>query len=115
MPNQFSVAFADLISVQTEVLGSAVLATVGAVATNKPALLSSVDKTDVLIEGGETDRGGFLLQMLTADFTSAPEEGDPVTCNGSAQGKALEVISFEEKNSGIYEITAGSFANPDNE
>jgi hypothetical protein len=111
MPNQFVVAFNQLIAVQTSVLGGAILATVGSVAANKPALLSEVDAHTEFIEGGMGETGGFTLEMLITDFSGVPTVGTAVTCNGSATGKTLHVIRDPKiVNGATYQIAVGDLS-----
>ncbi len=110
MPNQFALAFADLIAVQTEVLGAAILATVGAFAVNKPALISEVDMDAEFVEGGIGQGGGFTLEMLITDFSSQPTKGTAISANGSAAGKSLVLVKDAEIiNGATYRLTAGDF------
>lgn len=108
--NQFERAFDNLYRVQTRVLGEAIVATVGAYAVNKPAILGSVDTEMVVVSGGTANAGGFELQMKTSDFTTEPPDGTPVTCNGEATGKTLETSGSPQRKGGTWIIRAIDFA-----
>jgi hypothetical protein len=102
-------AWRELYAVQTEVIGVAIVATVGAVASSKPAIISETSLDNQIISGGVGEGGGFELQMLESDLSAAPAEAVAVTCNGSATGKALVLIS-SKLNNGLWYLTVGDFS-----
>lgn len=98
-------------TVQTDVLGVAILATVTGYGTSKPALLSGVDQADTYIEGSTAGAGNsFLLQILQSDLSAKPVQGTQVTCNGSASGLTLQVIESKLVNA-VWELTIGDIQN----
>lgn len=104
--NQFVLNFDEAIAVQTEVLGVAILATVTGYGANKPALLSAVDQNEQFQFGTTAEAGGFMLQIKQSDLSAEPPKGTQVTCNGSATGATLQVVSAKLINA-IWEITVG--------
>lgn len=106
MASAFVSAFDQLYACQTRNLGVAIIATVADVGTDKAALLSVVDETDNYGAGTTMVTGGFMLQIKQTDLSADPPKNAAVTCNGSATGLTLQVVSFRLVN-GIYEITAG--------
>ena len=102
-------AWAELYSAQTEAIELAIKATIGAYAVSKRAILSELTSDEIIVEGGTAENGGFKLQMLDSDFSSAPPKGTVCAVNGSAAGLALEVIS-STLNNGIRHLTVGDFA-----
>jgi len=110
MSNQFERAFDALYRVQTRVLGEAIVATVGAYAVNKPAILGSVDADMVVVSGGVADAGGYEVQMKTSDFSGEPPDGTQATCNGEATGKTLQTAGPVTRCGGTWRIKLIDFA-----
>lgn len=102
-------AWVELYSAQTEAIGVAILATVTGYAASKPAIISDLTSDEIIVEGGEAEKGGFKLQMLASDFSSEPPKATVVTCNGAAAGLNLTVLSTN-LNNGIRYLTIGDFA-----
>lgn len=102
--SNFTSAFDEIYAVQTAELGVAILATVTGYGTNKPALLSGVDQHAMYAEGTTAEGGGYLLQIKASDLSSQPPKNTAVTCNGSATGVSLQIVSLAIVNA-IYEIS----------
>jgi hypothetical protein len=104
-------AFRQLYTRQTYATGTAVVATIGNVATSKPAIITELDADEQIIDGGMGDEGGYTLEMLISDFSGTPAKGMAVTCNGSAAGEALKIIRDPKVVNGTtYILTAGDFS-----
>lgn len=103
--SQLTTAFSETYAAQTEAVGSALVATIGAKAADKPALITQLDSDIIIVAGGVAEAGGLELQMLVSDFSTAPAKLDAVT----ALGQSLEILEFKTNN-GIYYIIAGKFA-----
>lgn len=102
----FETAFSDLYAVQTAELGEEVVATIAGYCHDAPALLSDNTANDTFGAGSIIQQGGYTLQMRPSDFSSKPIKGTSVTCNGSAEGEELQVLSVNVANR-IYVIEVG--------
>lgn len=112
MSNSFERAFDQLYSTLTRSMGLPIVATVGAYAVNKPAILSTVGNDEGIVLGGMAEGGTFDIQMKVSDFSSQPPKGTLITCNGMADGKTLTV--HECPNHGaVYMIRAVDYASLD--
>lgn len=103
-------AFDQLYSMQTRVLGVAILATVTGHAANVPALLGGVSNSDAFGSGATTMPGdAYLLQIKQSDMPTRPIAGVQVTCNGSADTLTLQVTGTRLVNA-IWEVTVGDIS-----
>lgn len=106
MSNNFERAFDSLYRSQTRNLNKAIVATVGAFATNKPAILSTVADDDLVKLGYIGQQGGYQIQMKVSDFSSDPTHQTAVTVNGDAENVALVILSWEKRSS-IFNLIVG--------
>lgn len=104
--SQFTSAFDDLYTVQTDALGVAIVATVTGFCTNKPAIISEDTSDNAYLEGTTGKKGGYTLQMKQSDFSAEPTKNTQVTCNGNATGLTLQLTSIDLANA-IYILTVG--------
>ena len=63
--------------------------TVNAVAKN--AIVSDLSSDEVVIHGGESNKGGMRVACQKADFASAPEDLQVVV----ARGRTMSILSVE--------------------
>lgn len=95
-------AWTELYAAQTEAVGSALTATIGAVASSKPVIPSESPFQDIIERGGVGNEGDITLQMLASDFSGPPVQNSAVT----VLSRTLSVLDFS-LNNGIYYIVAG--------
>ncbi len=98
----FATVWPELYAAQTEAVGSALVATVGTVATSKPVIPSESPFQDVIERGGVGNQGDLTLQMLASDFSGPPVQDSAVT----VLGRTLSVLDWNANN-GIYYLVCG--------
>lgn len=95
-------AWSELYSAQTDAVGSALTATIGAVASSKPVIPSESPYNDIIERGGVGNEGDLTLQMLASDFSAAPVQNSTAV----VLGRTLSVLDYT-LNNGIYYIVVG--------
>lgn len=100
--SNLTTAWESLYTAQTDAVGSALVATIGAVATSKPVIPSESPFNDIIEKGGIGNEGDLTLQMLASDFSAAPVQGSAVT----VLGRTISVLDYN-LNNGVYYIVAG--------
>lgn len=94
----------ELYDAQTEAVGEARTATVGAVTAR--AITTEARLDEIVVAGGIAEAGGLVAQMLQSDFPDGtPDKRTPFSAIGQT---GLYVLSANENN-GILYITAGQF------
>ena len=102
-------AFHGMRAAQRAVLGVDIRATVTGYAADRPAVLNNVESESMVMAGGVAENGGYTILMLRGDLSAIPPKQTAVTCNGPAEGLALEIIDV--KNNGpTVDITVADFA-----
>lgn len=109
--SQFTLAWSELYTAQTESVGAAIVATVTnlsgtVIASAKPAITTDDTGDPLYIDGSTAVGGGVTLQMLISDFSAAPEKNFIVTVNGPSNGVVLRILAADI-NHGVYYLKCG--------
>lgn len=92
----------NLYPAQTALTGFAYTATIGAV-VNKVCVATELSYDEIIIHGGEGEKGGYELQMLETDVP-APVKYQAVTLkrDGTDFVTGLKVLNFKRNNGVLY-------------